>query len=216
MGQGAVSAELYVYDSLNKLPLPPIIVINKRLGTGEYKSVNRFTVTGLDSDTLLISVSGYTIKELSMEAIKSMDLEVVPVALQKMVITLQRVEIYPMRTLVEIQEDINRLDMDIPKYSVTGIDVAFSPITYLYERFSKFGKSRSRVAQWKSEDVQRAILKDLFKLYIEYDIIQLDDKEFEEFVDYLNFSNEFIRKSSQLELVTAVKGKYESFKYRWK
>ena len=78
------------------------------------------------------------------------------------------------------------------------------------------GKSKQKVAEWENEDLKQEILKDLFRLFIKHDIIDLNDTDFDAFIKYLNFSDEFIQDASQLELVMAIKGKYESFKYRWK
>jgi hypothetical protein len=86
----------------------------------------------------------------------------------------------------------------------------------LYERFSRFGKSKRLVAELENEDMKRDILKDMFRLFVKHDIINLNDEEFDAFIKYLNFSDEFMQNSTQLELIMAIKGKYETFKYRWK
>ena len=59
-------------------------------------------------------------------------------------------------------------------------------------------------------------MKDLFRLYIKHEIIDLSEDEFEAFIKYLNLSDEYIQNATQLELTMAIKGKYENFKYRWK
>ena len=64
--------------------------------------------------------------------------------------------------------------------------------------------------------MKRDILKDLFRLYVKHDVINLSDEDFDAFIKYLNLSDEFIQTATQFELVMAIKGKYESFKYRWK
>jgi hypothetical protein len=214
--QTPVMLHAKVYDSLNYLPLPPVMVVNKRTGRGMYVSTDSFNIAVLPTDSIMISVLGYRLKTICLKDSLTQSSYTLRIALVRLYITLKEVEISPTRDLSEIQKDIDQLGMNIEPYSVTGINAAFSPITYLYERFSKFSNSKRKVEEWESEDLKRAILKDLFQLYVQYDIIQLDDKEFEAFVRYLNFSNEFIRTSTQLELVLAIKGKYESFKTRWK
>ena len=102
------------------------------------------------------------------------------------------------------------------KYSLEGVDAISSPITALYERFSKIEQSKRKVAEWENEDLRRDILKELFRLYIKNDIIDLKDDEFDAFIKYLNLSDTFIQNATQFELVMAIKGKYENFKYRWK
>jgi hypothetical protein len=129
---------------------------------------------------------------------------------------LKEVSVFAPRTLKEIDKDIYNLDSTKAYKSYTDINGIESPITYLYERFSKFGRSKQKVAEWENEDLKRNILRDLFRLYIKYDIIDLNEDEFDAFIRYCNLSEDFIKEASQLELVMAIKGKYETFKDRWK
>ena len=137
------------------------------------------------------------------------------ISLHKLQFELKEVSVFANRSLNEIQNDIDKLGVR-KTYTAEGINAFESPITALYERFSKFSKSKQKVAEWENEDLKRDILKDLFHLYVKYEVIDLKDDEFDTFIKYLNLSDEFILKASQFELVMAIKGKYESFKYRWK
>ena len=132
-----------------------------------------------------------------------------------MYFTLKEISVFASRSLNEIEIDINKIGIK-KSFSVNGIYAIESPITYLYERFSKFAKSKQKVAEWENEDLKRDILKDLFRLYIKHEIIDLSEDEFEAFIKYLNLSDEYIQNATQLELTMAIKGKYENFKYRWK
>ena len=72
-------------------------------------------------------------------------------------------------------------------------------------------EAKQKVAEWENEDLKKDILKDLFRLYIQHDIIDLTEEEFEIFIVYCNLSEEFIKEASQFELVMAIKGKYKAF-----
>lgn len=204
------------YDKESKLPLPKLMIINKRTNNGTFADAEgKFTITALQTDTLMLSAIGFRVKKISLRDSVAKKQYTLLIPLEKLYFMLKEVSVFAPRSLNEIQKDIDKLGVK-RTYSTENIDAISSPITYLYERFSKFGRSKQKVAEWENEDMKRDILKDLFRLYIKHDIIDLSEEEFDAFIKYLQLSDEFIRSASQLELVLAVKGKYENFKYRWK
>ena len=56
------------------------------------------------------------------------------------------------------------------------------------------------------------IVKELLMLYVSYDIIQLDDSQFEQLISFLNISEDFLKTASDLELITYIKDKLDHFK----
>ncbi|MGZ4075657.1 MAG: carboxypeptidase-like regulatory domain-containing protein [Bacteroidia bacterium] len=215
--QTLVTVSGKAYDKENKsLPLTKLMVINKRTNNGIFADAEgHFSISILQSDTLIFSAIGFKVKKISLKDSIIKNQYTVEIPLQKLSYDLKEVNVYAERSLNEIQKDIDKLGVK-KSYSVTGVNVLESPITALYERFSKFGKQKQKVAEWENEDLRRDILKDLFRLYVKYDIIDLSDDQFDDFIDYLHLSDDFIQKASQFELVMAIKGRYESYKYRWK
>ncbi len=194
------------------------MVINKRSGNGMFAdSESKFSIIAKQTDTILFSAIGFKMKKICLKDSTGKDHFYITVPLEKLYFTLKEVSVFAPRTLKEIDKDISALD-SIRSYNNNFHDInAFeSPITYLYERFSKFGRSKQKVAIWENEDLKRSILKDLFRIYIKHDIMDLNEEEFDAFIIYCNLSEAFIKNASQFELVMAIKGKYESFKYRWK
>ncbi len=214
--QTAVRLEGQIYDKETKLAIPQVMIINKKTNVGSFSdNEGKFIIKSLKTDTIVLSSLGYKIKKICLKDSITKASYDITITLEKLYFTLKEVNVYPLRNLKEIDKD--RANVGRKKgVSLEGLDAIQSPITYLYERFSKFGKSKQKVAAWENEDLKRDLLKELFRLYIRYDIIDLSDKEFDAFIKYLNFSDEFIRNSSQLELVLAIKGKYENYKRRWK
>jgi hypothetical protein len=210
-----ITGKAYDKDD-SKLPLPKLMIINKRTNNGTFADAEgKFSLSVIKSDTLMFAAIGFMTKKICIKdsVVKSQYYMEVP--LQKLHFDLKEVSVFAQRDLSEIQKDINKLGVK-KDYSVQGIGSIESPITFLYERFSKFGKAKRKVAEWEDQDLKRDILKDLFHLYVKHDIIDLSDDEFDDFIKYLNLSDDFIRNASQFELVMAIKGKYESFKYRWR
>ncbi len=199
-----------------KLPLPKLMIINKRTNVGTFADAEgKFSIVARQSDSILFSTTGFIIKKVCLKDSLPKKQYNIEVPMQKLQYTLKEISVFATRDLNEIQKDINKLGVK-KDYQATGASVIESPITALYERFSKYGKSKQKVAEWENEDLKRDVLKDLFRLYIKHDIIDLSSDEFDAFIKYLNFSDEFIQNASQFELTMAIKGKYESFKYRWK
>lgn len=204
------------YDKESKLPLPRLMIINKRTNNGIFADAEgKFSIKIEKTDTLTLSAIGFKVKNISFKDSVQKDHYEILIPLEKLYFTLKEITVFAPRSLNEIQKDIDKLGVK-RTYSTENLDAISSPITYLYERFSKFGKSKQKVAELENEDMKRDVLKDLFRLYIKHEIIDLEEEEFEAFIKYLNLSDEFIKNATQLELVLAIKGKYENFKYRWK
>jgi hypothetical protein len=192
------------------------MVINGRSNVGVFADAEGyFSITANQSDTILFSAVGFLIKKICVIDSVPQKKYNVEITLRKLQYTLKEISVFANRTLNEIQREIDKLGVK-NNYSVEGLNSFGSPFTYLYERYSKYGRSKQQVAEWENEDLKRDILKDLFRLYVKNDIIDLTDEEFDAFIKYLNFSDEFIQNATQFELTMAIKGKYESFKYRWK
>jgi hypothetical protein len=204
-----------VQDS--KIPLPKLMVINKRTNNGVFADAEgKFSLSAFKTDTILFSSLGFMVKKICLKDSTDKKIYYVEVGLKKLEFTLKEVSVFANRNLNEIQKDIDKLGVKKNYTTIGAADALSSPITFLYERFSKFARSKQKVAEWENEDLRRDVLKELFRVYIKNDIIDLPDEEFDAFINYLNLSDEYIRSASQFELTMAIKGKYESFKYRWK
>ncbi|HEY8403392.1 MAG TPA: hypothetical protein VIK71_02150, partial [Flavobacteriales bacterium] len=53
---------------------------------------------------------------------------------------------------------------------------------------------------------------ELFHHYVDYQIIDLTNEEFEEFIDFLNVSDEFLKNSSQYDFLIYVKERFKDYK----
>jgi hypothetical protein len=206
-----ISGQAFDKDS-PALPLPKMMVINKRTGAGTFADAEgKFSVIALQTDTLVFSIIGYHTKKVCLKDSVLKSSYRIEIEMQKLQYTLKEVSVFAPRSLNDIDKDIAMLDSTRRSRYYKEIDGLESPISYLYMRFSKFGKSRQKVAEWENEDLKKEILKDLFRVYVRNDIMDLSEEEFEAFIEYCNLSEEFIKNASQFELVMAIKGKYESF-----
>jgi hypothetical protein len=192
-----------------------IMVVNQQTGTGTFANPDgSFSLSANRKDTIMITARDYSIKKICFRDSGTSSTYNIVVRLDSIHYDLAEVQIYPTRTLPQIHKDIDQLG-NVPNTD-TYKDVPFtSPITLLYERFSRIEQSKRKVAQMEDQERMRQVLKDLLHLYIKNDIINLSDKDFDRFIDYCNLPEDFIKQATDYELVMAIKQKYQLFQRQY-
>jgi hypothetical protein len=197
----------------NDQPIANAIIINKRTKTGSFgRSDGSFTVNCSRRDTLAITSLGFQTRNVTFADSTSSDRFELKLYLDTRVYQMAAVEIFAPRDLEQIQQDINKLGYNEKDYMLSGINAAQSPITFLYQQFSKKERSKRQVAIMENDDRKRELLKELFRLYVDYQIIELNNEEFDSFVDYLNVSDEFMINSSQYDFLIYVRDRFKDYK----
>lgn len=197
-------------DTLNSGIFYNMMVINKTTGQGIFGQPNgSFGVYVNPNDSLVISVRGYYPAGFKIKSDSSCRVERI-VYVESKAREIEGVVIKPLKSIQEIKEEREQLALKETK-TITGLEVVQSPITALYERFSKEGKSKAAVAQLEYNDKKEEILQDLLKLYVSYDIIKLNPEEFSDFIIFMNIDEQFIKTTSDIELVTFIKDKFEHY-----
>lgn len=187
-----------------------MMVINTSTGRGVFGlpdgSFSSYTKEG---DSIAISVKGYYTVGFRVKANEDCQMRFTAI-LEPEHYSLQKVVIKPLKTLNEIKEERESLVKRETK-TVTGVSILESPITALYEAFSKKERARRWLAEQRYKDSQREILKDLLRLYNLYDVVKLPEDEFDYFIDFLNVDPDFLKTASEMELVTFIKDKFEHY-----
>lgn len=200
------------YDKDSGTQLINILVVNKSNGNGTFGDKNgNFVLQVGKKDSIVVSAFGYSSFVFSLRDSIEKDTYRIKAILQKPLVTLKPVIILADRELEEIEKDIRQLGYDKRDYMLSGIDAINSPITFLYQQFSKREKSKRKLALLINEDRKRELLKELLHKYVDYDIIDLDDSGFDEFIDYCNVSESFMKRSSQYEFLMYVKFQYNNW-----
>lgn len=195
-----------VVDAETGIGITSATVINKRTSQGIAADNNgRFTIAGMQGDTIKIYSLGYELIHYPLTSEKEMIIR-----LAQKIYQLRPFEFKAPRDYGQIKEDIATLKP--VEYKLKGITAFASPISALYERFSKMEKSKRTVAALENEDIRRDALRDLLSIYVKADIIDLPEDQFDKFISYLNFSDEFILTSSQYDLIMAIKERYQLFR----
>jgi len=202
-----------VYDPENKGTIPNLMVVNKRTQQGYFgDNSGYFSIEGVTTDTFIVAATGFQTMILSFKDSVYKESYQVKIPLKRLQVQLKPVEIFTRRELEEIQKDIESLGYKDEDYMVTGADALQSPITYLYQAFSRRERSKREVAELKNNDRRRSLLKELFRKYVDNDIIQLSNEEFDDFIDFCGVSDEFLQRSSQYEFVMYIKKKFEVYR----
>jgi len=201
-----------VYDPGNKGSIPNLMIVNKRTQQGYFgTNSGYFELDVKRTDTLIIAATGFqTIKIFLKDSILDSSKNI-SIALKKLEITLKPVEIFTKRDLEEIQKDIESLGYEKEDYMLQGADVLESPITALYQAFSRRERNKRLVAEMRNNDRRRELLKELFRKYVDNDIITLDNADFDDFVDFSNVSENFMKTSTQYEFIMYIKKRFEVY-----
>ncbi len=201
-----------VIDTTQKVNFYNVMVINKTAGKGNFgKYDGSFTIQVKKSDVVAVSVTGYQTKYLNFKNKKYKKEYNVTLYLDILTVTSKEVVVKPLKTLEELQKERAQLQKrEVPK--ITGVNALQSPITALYMTFSKREKTKRLIAEMEYKDQQKEVVKEILRLYVANDIIDLEDDEFEAFINFLNLNDHFLKTASDYELIIYIKGKYEHFK----
>lgn len=189
-----------------------LMVVNKRTRLGAFGKVDgSYSVKALRTDTLIIGSAGHQSVYVCLKDSAVKDAYTVNVKLMQNVIRLREFQVVPKRDLEDIQKEIAELGYKEEDYMLNGVNALESPITFLYQSFSKREASKRIVAELRNEDRKRALLKELLKRYVEYDIINLSNDSFDDFIDFCAVPDEVIKGLSQYDFLMHIKKKYELY-----
>lgn len=201
-----------VYDTLRYQSFYNMMIVNRTTGKGVFGQPNgHFSVYVNDGDSITISVKGYDLIDVKIKADEScrftQNFPIIgkPHEFEELVVR-------PIKSLEQIREEREALVM-VETRTVTGLEVIQSPITALYQAFSKTERNKRKIEEWKFKDSQRDVLKELLRTYVAYDVVNLTEEEFDDFISFLNVDPDFLRTASEWELIEYIKGKYEHFMY---
>jgi hypothetical protein len=200
-----------VIDTSKYVSFYNVMIVNKTAGKGIFGSYDgTFKITVKKSDLVGLSVTGYKTKYLSFKDKTFKENYEVTIYLALNSFVSEKVEVTPYKTLEELQKE----RASIAKREVPTVTVASafeSPITALYVAFSKREKTKRLIADMEFEDQKRNVVKEILRLYVHNDIIDLEDEEFDSFITFLNLNDRFLQTAKDYDLITYIKYKYEHY-----
>lgn len=200
----------WIFQGDNQI-VPASMAVNRNSGGGVFvERDGSFLVRACTGDTLVFGALGYY--SVEKVVVESMRTESVNIKLKKLEVELGTAEVFAPRTLNQILREIETLGYDEKDYRVSEIDAVQSPITFLYQKFSRIEKSKRLVAELENTDKRRDLLQELFVKYVDYDIIQLDPSEFNDFAEFCDPGDQLLKEWTQYEFITYVKRQFAIYK----
>ena len=200
-----------VMDTMNVDMFYNLMVINKTSGRGVFGQPDgHFSVYVRPGDKIALSTRGYPVYEFIATADGDCQNHILAY-IERIPQEIEQVVVRPLKSLEQIKEERQALSQRETR-TVTGINVMESPITALYQAFSKKEQNKAWIAEQQYKDDQRRIVKELLRLYVAFEIIDLPETTFDDFITFLNIDENFIKTASEMELVLFIKDKYDHFK----
>ena len=200
-----------VVDTLRPQSFYNLMVINRTTGRGIFGQPDGyFSVYVRPNDKIALSTKEYPIYEFTAKPDSNCQCQVIAY-IEKLPQQVQEVVVKPLKTLEQIKEERKNLVLRETR-QVTGIEALQSPITALYQAFSKKEQNKRWIAEQKYKDDQRQVVKELLRLYVAYEIIEMEEDEFDDFIIFLNADPDFLKTAAEMELVLFIKDKFEHFK----
>jgi hypothetical protein len=200
-----------VIDTLRPQSFYNLMVVNRSTGLGVFGQPNgSFFVYVSNGDSISISIKEYTTVNIVIKADSNCQFRR-QFIIERKPQEIREIVIRPLKTLEQIKEERENLALRETR-QVTGIEVLQSPITALYQAFSKREKNKRWIAEQEFKDDQRKIVRELLRLYVAYDIIELSEEDFDDFIYFLNINDSFLKTASEMELITFIQDKFDHFK----
>jgi hypothetical protein len=195
-----------------RIAIPGCIVVNMRTQQGILTNEDgTFTTTAFFNDTLAFRTIGYEFRYVTLKDSAPSDVLNLNVSLKRLTYKLDDIVIIPRRNLDSISQDIEKLGYDESDYMLEGVDALQSPITYLYQVFSRRERSRREVAIMLNEDERKKLMRELLRYYVESGYLPLRDRDFDPFIEFCAISEAQLKTLTQYEVAVFIKKKYENF-----
>ena len=182
------------------------------------------------NDTILVSYLGFSSIKLKItnDLLKGNELEI---ALYEKPEEIKEIVIKSTKLIGVLEIDIKQVPKDrftrihingLPQtyevgrpqkkdYSST-IAALFQPVDFLYNLFGKKPKQLKKLQKLKKEDDLRKMLAGKFDREVMMEYLQMDSQELIELLSDCNYSEYFIKKASDLQMIEAVLDCYENYK----
>jgi hypothetical protein len=194
------------------LSLENIMIINLRTQQGIFaQGDNSFAIRILPNDSLVVTATGYSTKKFCLKDSLNSNARVFTIGINRLSVDLKEVTIFRPRDFQKIEEDLKKLGYQESDYKLTDAEAWNSPITALYQAFSRRERSKRKVAELQNADLRHDLLKELLQVYVDTKLIDLPSEDYDKFINYLHLSDETLNTITQYELALYVKEMYARF-----
>ena len=222
-----------ILDSGTNLPLENVNIVNLNqvIGTTTNKE-GKFEINAIVNDTLHFSFLGFkSIKiKVTNDWIKfgtSTNIE-----LTEMALALEEVVVYEMKLTGYLEVDIKQVPInDNFRYSISGLsnigyessvrpntavtkalNAIFNPVDFLYQTFGREPNQLRKLKKMKKDDQIRRNLANRFDREMLIVLLGIDKIDLDFLIAQCNYSDEFINKANDLQVLDAISECYEEYK----
>jgi hypothetical protein len=220
-----------IIHALSKYPLSAAHVLNLNTVKGTITNEKGFfELPTKTNDTILVSYLGFSSIKLKItnDLLKGNELEI---ALYEKPEEIKEVIIKSTKLIGVLEIDIKQVPKDrftrihingLPQTYEVGnpksknfsspIAALFQPIDFLYNLFGKKPKQLRKLQKLKKEDNLRKMLAGKFDREVMMEYLDMDRQELTDLLVDCSYSDYFIKKASDLQMIEAVLDCYENYK----
>lgn len=215
----------------DKKPLQSAHVVNLNSVVGTITNIKgQFEIPAKANDTIFISYIGYqSIKlKITNDLLKGNELEI---AIHEKVVNIDEVTIKSHKLIGVLVVDAKNVPKDsysrihirgLPQaYEIgrsydkafnSGLGAIFNPVDFWYNKFGKKPKEMNKLRKLKEGNQMRYMMKQKYSREIMMDYLDMSRKELNDLLTECNYSNRFIKKASDLQIIEAVLECYENYR----
>ena len=212
-------------------PLLSAHVVNMNSVDGTITDFDgKFEIPAQVNDTIFISYIGYqSIKlKITNDLLKGNELEI---AIHEKVVNIDEVTVKSHRLIGVLVVDAKNVPDDsysrihingLPQaYEIgrsynrnysSGLAAVFNPVDFWYNKFGKKPKEMNKLRKLKQGDQMRSMMEQKYSREIMMDYLDMSRKELNDLLTECNYSNRFINKASDLQIIEAVLECYENYR----
>lgn len=210
---GQVTVSGTVRDKESGRPLPYAFVIIQRTQNGVFcDQRGKFSMQVQPTDSLLFSITGYQFTKVLLGDSARKSEYNLNVSLILKPVKLRTFEVKAPKTFDQILADLEKAEKSKVHHTTSVGNAIESPITFLYMQFSREGKSIRKISELRAEDAKQALIKELFTRYMLAYIIDLDEKDMDDFIAFSGLTNTYNLFDTEYELVVYVKNRFVDYK----
>ena len=220
-----------VVHAVDKSALSAAHILNLNTVKGTITSEDGFfELPTKVNDTILVSYLGFSSIKLKItnDLLKGNELEI---ALYEKPEEVKEVIIKSTKLIGVLEVDVKMVPKDnFTRIKINGIKqtyeigrpkkgnysspvaALFNPVDFLYSHFGKKPKQLKKLQKLKQEDDLRKMLAGKFDREVMMEYLEMDRQELTELLNDCNYSEYFIKKASDLQMIEAVLDCYENYK----
>jgi len=207
-----VKIKLSIFDGYSKRALAGVNIIDPKIsetfatnssGYAEHEIYQR--------DTLFIFFPGYKTIQVSVSDSVAKSEYALFIFLSPFAIGLHDVVVKAPKTLEQIEEERKKLGITPKELERPEIQPFSSPISALYEVFSARAKEREKLKGQIQEDDRQKVFKELLTYYNEKKLIDLPEKNYDDFIKFCNLPLDYLKNHSDYEIMKTITTNYKKY-----